>query len=159
MYQAACIQLSFAPNIRLVSSVRRFTDEFYRRIIPDKDITGRLALATHELLENAIAYATDGVTNVRIELEAPSLTVRTWNRADSAKLHDLIAAIDELREAPDVDAYYQRMLAKTVTRSEGSGLGLARVRAEAGMSVSYELEAGDTVCVIARTQIPPGGTV
>jgi len=155
MSAAAYFHLSFAPNIKLVSTVRRFTGEFYRRIIPDEDVAARLALATHELLENAVAYAADGDTGVRIELDAPNLTVRTWNRVKSPQLHDLTTAIDELNKAPDADAYYQQMLMRATTRTEGSGLGLARIRAEADMAVSYQIEGGDRVCVIAQTRIAP----
>jgi hypothetical protein len=156
MHQAAYFHLSFAPNIKLVTTVRRFTGEFYRRILPDQEVASRLALATHELLENAVAYASDGETGVRIELDSPNLIVRTWNRVSSPHLQDLTNAIDELNRAPDADAYYQQMLAKSAVRTEGSGLGLARVRAEAQMAVSYEIVA-DRVCVIAQTQIQPGG--
>ena len=155
MPQAAYFHLSFAPNIKLVTTVRRFTGEFYRRILPDHEVASRLALATHELLENAVAYAADGETGVRIELDAANLTVRTWNRVSSPHLKDLTSAIDELNRASDPDVYYQQMPAKGAVRTEGSGLGLARVRAEAQMAVSYEIEA-DRVCVIAHTQIQGG---
>ena len=157
MSPAAYFQLSFAPNIKLVSTVRRFTGEFYRRIVSDQEVAARLALATHELLENAVAYASHGDTGVRIELDAPNLTVRTWNRVSAPGLRDLTTAIDELNNAPDAEAYYQQMLIKTTTRTEGSGLGLARIRAEADMAVSYQIEPGDRVCVIAQTQIPARG--
>ena len=50
--------LVFRPNIKLVSTVRRFTGEFYRRVLVDQDLASRLALATHEMLENAVTYRT-----------------------------------------------------------------------------------------------------
>ena len=46
--------LVFRPNIKLVSTVRRFTGEFYRRVLVDQELASRLALATHEMLENAM---------------------------------------------------------------------------------------------------------
>lgn len=148
----AYFHVSFAPNIKLVSTVRRFTAEFYERLLVDADIAARLALATHELLENAVAYAVDGETGVRIELDAHELVIRTWNRTTPEHLAELTAGIDELNREPDADAYYQTLMARTAKRTDGSGLGLARIRAEADMTVSYELDH-DRVCIVARTPI------
>ena len=151
---AAYFHLSFAPNLTLVSTVRRFTGDFYRRILADHEVASRLALATHELLENAVAYAADGETRVRVELAGATLTVRTWNRTSALNREVLTSAIDELSQAPDPGSYYQKLLHETTRRVHGSGLGLARVRAEADMTVSYEIERDDQVCVIATAQIP-----
>jgi hypothetical protein len=149
----AYFHVSFAPNIKLVSTVRKFTAEFYRRLLVDQAMSSRLALATHELLENAVAYATDGETGVRIELKEPHLMIKTWNRASPERIAELKAAIDELNRAPDADEYYQQMLARTAHRTDGSGLGLARIRAEADMTVTCEVEGPDRVCILARTAI------
>jgi hypothetical protein len=149
----AFFHVSFAPNIKLVSTVRRFTAEFYRRLLVDQEMSSRLALATHELLENAVAYATDGETGVRIELQEPHLVIKTWNRTSPERLAELKLAIDELNSASDPDEYYQQMLARTANRTDGSGLGLARIRAEADMIVSYQVEAQDRVCILAQTSL------
>jgi anti-sigma regulatory factor (Ser/Thr protein kinase) len=149
----AYFHVSFAPNIKLVSTVRRFTAEFYERLLADSDLSSRLALATHELLENAVAYAIDGETGVRIDLDDTFLTIRTWNRTTPEHFAELAAGIDELNAEPDADAYYQRMMLKTAKRTDGSGLGLARIRAEADMTVSYERDREDRVCIVARTPL------
>ena len=144
--------VSFRPNFRLVSTVRKFTEEFYQRMLDDRTTSERIALATHELLENAIAYASDDETGVRVELSEDELVVKTWNRTSPERLATLTAMIDELNRAEDPDAYYQTLMTKTAHREEGSGLGLARVRAEAEMAISYEVTT-DMVCVAARTAI------
>ncbi|HEY4239648.1 MAG TPA: ATP-binding protein [Kofleriaceae bacterium] len=149
----AYFHVAFRPNLRLVSTVRRFTDEFYRRVLVDQEVSSRLALATHELLENAVAYAVDGETGVRIDLADDNLTIKTWNRTSADRVESVRAAIDEMNRAPDADEYYQLMLLKTAKRTDGSGLGLARIRAEADMSVSYEIE-DDRVCIVAKTKTP-----
>src|SRR5947209_8429255 len=69
MDHPAYFELNFRPNVALVSVVRRFVNEFYQRFLSDPDATSRLALATHELLENAVKYSKDGETTIRIELE------------------------------------------------------------------------------------------
>jgi hypothetical protein len=144
--------VSFRPNFRLVSTVRRFTEEFYQRMLGDHDTSERVALATHELLENAIAYASDDETGVRVELGDDYVVVKTWNRTSRERLTSLKTMIDEMNEAADPNAYYQTLMNKTAYRTEGSGLGLARIRAEADMSISYEITT-DRVCIAARTTV------
>src|SRR6185503_5731609 len=114
--------LVFRPNIKLVSTVRRFTGEFYRRVLVDQELASRLALATHELLENAVTYAHDDETAIRIEVEGEMLSVRTWNRAVADRLVALRSSIDRVMAAPDPDVYYQEQMLVAAKRSDGSGL-------------------------------------
>lgn len=144
--------VSFAPNVKLVSTVRRFTAEFYERVLVDQEISEKVALATHELLENAVAYSVDGETGVRIEVVEDLLTIKTWNRATPDRVQALKAVIDQMNEEKDADKYYQTMLEKTAYRTDGSGLGLARIRAEADMRISYAIET-DRVCIEATTSL------
>lgn len=144
--------VSFRPNFRLVSTVRRFTEEFYQRMLGDQDTSERVALATHELLENAIAYASDDETGVRVELSEDEVVVKTWNRTSPDRLASLRAMIDEMNQAADPNAYYQTLMKKTAYRAEGSGLGLARIRAEADMKITYEVTT-DRVCIAARAAV------
>ncbi len=147
--------LVFRPNIKLVSTVRRFTGEFYRRVLVDQELASRLALATHEMLENAVAYADDEETAIRIEVDGDMLSVRTWNRATPERLASMKASIDRVMAATDPDLYYQEMMSVAARRNDGSGLGLARVRHEAEMNLSYEID-NDRACIRAVTKIVGG---
>lgn len=147
--------LVFRPNIKLVSTVRRFTGEFYRRVLVDQELASRLALATHEMLENAVTYANDEETAIRIEVEGDLLSVRTWNRAAPERLSALKSSIDDVMAAPDPDHYYQEQMLIAAKRNNGSGLGLARIRNEAEMNLSYELD-NDRVCIRAVAKIVGG---
>lgn len=147
--------LVFRPNIKLVSTVRRFTADFYRRVLVDQELSSRLALATHELLENAVAYAVDAESAIRIEVDGDMLTVTTWNRSTYERITGLRALLDDIAAAPDPEQFYQQLLLKSVTRTEGSGLGLARVRAEAEMNINYEIDK-DRVSIKATTKIVGG---
>ncbi len=144
-------QVSFRPNLKLIPTVRRFTEEFYERMLDDREMSAKLGLATHELLENAVAYATDGETEIRVELADDDLIVRTWNRISPERLERLAQLFVEMNRS-DPEEYYQAMMHRTAHRAEGSGLGLARIRAEADMAVSYEVTTG-RVCVQARTNV------
>lgn len=147
--------LAFRPNIKLVTTVRRFTSDFYRRVLVDEELTSRLAVATHEMLENAVAYANDDETEIRIEVTGSELCVRTWNRAAPDRIEAIKAGIDRVMAADDPEEYYQQQMMIAAKRTDGSGLGLARVRNEAEMTLSYEIEH-DKVCIRAVTEIVGG---
>ena len=54
------------PRLCARTTVRRFVGEFYERVLGDADITSRLVVATHELLENAVRYSVDGQSGIRL---------------------------------------------------------------------------------------------
>ncbi len=153
-----CCELRFRPNVRLVSVVRRFVESFYQLILNDSSVTERVALATHELLENAVKYSNDGETALRIEVDQKprpwDVRVRTWNRTTAAHRGVLEQRFRRFTEATDINALYQELMLEASKRDEGSGLGLARICAEAEMTLAFELEA-DQVCVIAHTTVEP----
>lgn len=155
----AYFELSFSPNARLVSTVRRFVAAFYVQILADAEVTDRLAVATHELLENAVRYSSDGNTRVRIGVKREpggcAVTIDTINRAAAGDLAGARTTLDEIASAQDPQRHYQVLMRRSITRTDGSGLGLGRVRAESGMSLSYEID-GDMIHVRARALFESG---
>jgi hypothetical protein len=156
MSRAPYFHLSFRPNVALVSTVRRFIGEFYRKVfIVDEDLAQQLAMATHEMLENAVAYSTDDETEICIEIVGNVLSVKTWNRSFPDRIARVRTMIDEMNSEPDGDKFYQALLIRTSKHRNSSGLGLARVRAEAEMQVRYEVD-NDRVCIIATKLLAKG---
>ena len=159
----AFFELSFSPNATLVATVRRFVSEFYVQVLGDAEVTSRIAVATHELLDNAVRYSVDGHSTVRIGVRPEEggqlkIGIDTRNRASEANLATIKASIEEMTSAPDAAKHYQVLMRRSAKRTDGSGLGLGRIRAETDMEISYRLE-GDTVfmraearCTTARVQ-------
>lgn len=148
-------EISFEKRPELVSIVRRFVSDFYDRTLADPDATSRVALATHELLENAVKYSRDGRAKLRIEVTGDDQRVRvrikTRNRAEPADAEYIQRAIDEM-SSMDANVYYLALMRKNASRTDGSGLGLARIHAEAEMAMSVRCKNG-TITVSAETEV------
>src|SRR3954466_1978692 len=54
------LDLSFTPCLEQVSTVRRFLEDYYQPLLNDPDLLCRMAIAIHELLENASKYSARG---------------------------------------------------------------------------------------------------
>jgi anti-sigma regulatory factor (Ser/Thr protein kinase) len=153
----AYVELNFRPNVQLVSVVRRFVSEFYQRTLKDPDVTARVALATHELLENAVKYSKDGETTVRIEIasegEPREIAILLRNRAEDRHVAAIREIVDGVTDAPDAFAYYQQLLVRKAKIKQGSGLGLARICAEGEMNIVLRVLDGDVVELEATTHV------
>ena len=118
MDRDAYFELNFRPNVALVSVVRRFVSEFYQKFLSDPDGTSRVALATHELLENAVKYSKDGETTIRIAVERDTMPrrvrIRLSNRAEPANIAAIREIVDGVAKAPDAFAFYQALIVRKV---------------------------------------------
>ena len=155
----AYFELNFKPNVQLVSVVRRFVTEFYQRFLNDPDGTSRVALATHELLENAVKYSRDGETTIRIEVlqhETPRrVRIQLRNRSALEHIAAIRHLVDGLNQASSATDFYQHLIASKARDRTGSGLGLARICAEAEMKIHYDVQ-GDMVVLEATTAVGIG---
>lgn len=150
----AMFATSFPPEAQLVAAVRRFVTDFYARVLRDADSSARVALATHELLENAVAYCASGDVTIRVSVSPFRsrylVRVRTRNVASPHDIEELKRIIDEMDRVPDPATFFQRRMRESVLDTQGSGLGLPRICAEAAMELRCTT-MGDEVEIAAQT--------
>ena len=157
---SAYLELSFSPSLEFVTLVRRLVAAVSEQVLTDPDLISRIGLATHELLENAVKYSTDGETTIYLEVagaaEPQTVTVRTRNRGSVEHASSLARNIDEIGAAGDPTKFFQQLMQRAVRSGKPGGLGLGRIAAEAEMTLTC-VRTGDVVEVAARTLEGPRG--
>ena len=145
-------ELSFSANAKLISIVRRFARDFYGQILGDPDVTARLVVATHELLENAVSYSLGGQSRILLSVshtpDAVCVTIETRNTTAPAHRAALDELLAEMLAQPDRLKFYLDLMRRNAKRGLGSGLGLGRIYAESELDVSSESD-GDAVLLRA----------
>jgi hypothetical protein len=151
------VRLQFFPSERLVASVARLVADFCRATLDDVETTSRFHLATYELVENLVKYSSGKSASVEVELEERertlrTLTVRARNKTTPEQLEEVKQRLGALQSADDPVVYYDQLIAEAAPRSGGSGLGLARIRAEGDLELDFAIE-GDELTISARASI------
>lgn len=149
------VEVGFSPTIALISVVRAFVSDFYARVL-SSDVREMVSMATHELLENAVKYGIEDRATFRIEVEhrdtEDHALIRMQNRSTPEHIEHLRAVLARIHEHPDRLAHYVALMRETAKREHGSGLGLARISAEAGMDLRLEVD-GDLVSIHAHCAV------
>lgn len=110
----------------------------------DGDQAFGASLAAHELLENAVKYG-QGAVRMLIVLKPGTREisrVEVVNKAKAAEIARLKHRLGALESAPDPMTHYTGLMHEAAKHSEASGLGLARIVAEASMKLSCSVKAG-----------------
>jgi hypothetical protein len=149
------IELSFAPSIELISIVRRFVGSFFELALASPETSARLAMAVHEMLENAVKFSSDGDSTIRVDMTpkpgATEVLVSTRNKARPDDIRTLEELFVMLKQATNPMDFYIKLMERS-TRSERSQLGIGRVCAEAGMQMSCD-RIDDTITVKAVMKV------
>jgi hypothetical protein len=141
-------QIDGQLSVEQVGDVRRFVERMWSGC-PDPDLLGRMIVATHELLENAVKFAPDRQVSFRLEIADTRVQITTRNRARSEHVQTLHEIAARLRRSTDNLAFYIDLLKNPVPGP--GGLGIGRVAGEADMRLDMEI-ADDTVVIRAELQ-------
>jgi two-component sensor histidine kinase len=156
----SALAIDFRPHAGLLTQTREFVSSFCGTFVRDPDLVYRLTIAAHELLENAIKYSADGATNIRIAVRRDGdrswVSIRAENRAEPQRIVAVRDMIRRIHEADDAFELYCKLIRASVEHETGSGLGLARICAEAACELDCAV-TGDRLAVSAEAFIDQEG--
>jgi hypothetical protein len=154
MTAGASLCLEFRPYVELITRSREFVSDFYEQLLTDPDAVSRVALATHELIENVVKYSSDGRIHFQIELFEENgdsfVRIKSRNKTTPERAAELERLVIEIGQDGDPLRMYQAFMRRSAQRKDGgSGLGLARIRAEGEMDIRCDVH-GDEVTIVVQ---------
>jgi two-component sensor histidine kinase len=156
------LRVALVPDTSGISLAHHAVDDLSRRILKDQDLGWRVAMVAHELLDNARRHGAGGTAELSVEIDVTEdghvANMRVRSRSTPAQIELLRTTLAEVQGAADAWSYYLRVAQKTAGQKDGSGLGLARIRAEGEMALSATFEADDYVSVCAELRVEGGAS-
>jgi hypothetical protein len=141
------------PPWMFIDEIRRFVESFCACASLGPDREAQVALAVHELMQNAVAVPQARGADVELDLEvdprADRVTIRVVNGCPEEDFVALRQRIEAMYREPDALAHYLRTMKERPSSARG-GLGLARVRFEAQLDIRVRRQSADRVIVEAE---------
>jgi anti-sigma regulatory factor (Ser/Thr protein kinase) len=155
--------LRMKPPWVFVDEIRRFVESFCSCACPGESREAQLALAVHELMQNAIPHAGGEDVDLTLQVDpgADRVEIAVSNPCPDAQYEELKGRVAHMYQEPDALRAYLKAMAEAPVEVRG-GLGLARVRFEAQLDVAVTRE-GRRVTVLAWGKlnaprlVPAGG--
>src|SRR5574340_279801 len=138
--------LRMDPSWVFVDDIRRFVESFCAAACPGSEREAQLAHTAHELVQNAISYASRPGADLRLAVdhEAKRVRVSVSNVVPPEQANELRERLAEIAAHPDPLAAYLSAM-REAPHSRG-GLGLPRILYEAALELELEVDhAGDRV--------------
>lgn len=152
------VTLTAVSNGRLVTALSTLVCEFCRGLISDAQVVSRFHMAAQELAENLVKYSVGSEVKLAAMLtgtrEDARLSLRATNRSTPAQIDQVERRLAALVNATDPAAHYDRLIRESAPCAEGSGLGLARLRAEGDLSLDYAID-GDQLTISVHASVEP----
>jgi hypothetical protein len=156
------VAMTAFPGSRIVGAVSKLISEFCRSLIDDPDLAWRFHMAAQELAENLAKYSSGPQVSISAELSGTDssavLRLQAKNTSTEEQLRAVELRLQELTQASDPVELYDRLIRETAPLNEGSGLGLARIRAEGALDVDYAIE-GNELTISVHALVSPRGVV
>ncbi len=129
--------LRMRPPCVFIDEIRRFVESFCACACPGTSREAQLALAVHELMQNAISASGEDEVSLVLEVDPKDdrVMVTVSNRCTDEEFQTLVDRIDRMNREPDALEHYLRVMREVPASSRG-GLGLPRVRFETQLDLS-----------------------
>jgi anti-sigma regulatory factor (Ser/Thr protein kinase) len=141
------MRLRMRPPWSFIDQLRRFTEAFCASACLDEPRREQVALAVHELTQNAVTHGGGAPIEVALRVDARARTIRVAvsNRCGTEAFAALDARVARLRGTDPLASYLAEV---QIARDTPGGLGLVRIRYEADLELEAAAGPG-TVTVVA----------
>jgi signal transduction histidine kinase len=139
------LHLRFPKEWDQIDVVRESCGFFARAAYRDILVGQRVELVVHELVENAIKYATPEEDRVEVDVQgmAGEFEISVWNRSSHEHVGHLLGILAELERSDPAEVYASAMRRYACADPAGSGgLGLARIAHEAKVRLAADFQHG-----------------
>jgi len=143
------IEIRFGPRWKYISPARVFIQNFVAIALSDQAKADSIAMATSELLENAVKYGASEDTQCIVQAfpETGIIQASVTNQASEQGAREVQALYDKIMSGDPLEAYIVQMR-EAATRTDGkSQLGLARIRYETGADVKLDVTSDHKVTI------------
>jgi anti-sigma regulatory factor (Ser/Thr protein kinase) len=139
------------PPWVFIDEIRRFVESFCSCALLGPDREAQIALAVHELMQNAVPHARghDVELDLEVDPRAGRVSVRVTNDCHDEAFTTLSERVDAMYREPDALRDYLRTMKEHPATARG-GLGLARIRFEAQMDIRVRRSSADRITVEAE---------
>jgi anti-sigma regulatory factor (Ser/Thr protein kinase) len=154
--QPIYLLLRMKPPWVFIDEIRRFVESFCSCSCEAQHREAQLALAVHELMQNAVPHAHEEEVDLVLEVDpsADRVEVAVTNRCSEAEFRTLQERVERMNREPDALRHYIEAMRNAPKQARG-GLGLARVRFEAQLEVSLSRSAGRVTVHASGALCPP----
>ena len=147
MPQSGSVEIRFGPRWKFISPARVFIQNFIAVALSDRVKADAVAMATNELLENAVKYGTSDDTHCVVQAHSDTgvIEASVTNQASEQSAHELKSIYDKIMTGDPLEAYIVQMREAAMRTDGKSQLGLARIRYETGADMRLEISTDHRV--------------
>ncbi len=161
--QPVYLMLRMKPPWVFIDEIRRFVESFCACAATGANRESQLALAVHELMQNAVPHSHDEEVDLvlQVDTDGDRVEVAVTNCCTEAEYKAIHERVSRMNSEPDALRHYVTAMKESPSTVRG-GLGLARVRFEAQLELSVSRSPGHvTVHATGPLRAPslkiPGG--
>lgn len=144
------VEMRFGPRWTYISCVRKFVASFFMIGLADKERAEQISMAASELLENAVKYASEEDSYLKISIAKGSneVDVCVKNMAEPAHVNTLRREFALIHAGMPEQIYLKKMEEAAMTEGQ-SRLGLIRILYEAGARLKLDVKDDGEVSIHA----------
>lgn len=144
------VEMRFGPRWTYISCVRKFVAGFFMIGLADKERAEQISMAASELLENAVKYASedDSYLKISIARQLNEVDVCVKNKAESHHINTLRREFATIHAGQAEQVYLKKMEHAALTEGQ-SRLGLIRILYEAGARLRLDVTDEGEVAIHA----------